>query len=195
MCVHAVCLHSPIHSPAHATAFRSTLWFLPLQAPSPSVLCDRTPAVRRSFNERSTWERRNEEQGEEKDFMGLYFFLQRCHLCRVKRCKAPSLCGGARLALISIAITPQTQKKKKKKRSDALARGGTHPNTPRHTRETVLTAHELSIYHFLYQVKKKKKKKQMGVLHSMLPSREYPLFPLFSLISSALLSLFSLLTP
>lgn len=64
-----VCLHSWIHTS------RSTLWFLPLQAPSPSMLCDQTPAVQQSFNERSTWERRNKEQREEKDFMGLYFFF------------------------------------------------------------------------------------------------------------------------
>lgn len=58
-----------------ATAFRSTLWFLPLQAASPSTLCDRTPAVQQSFNERATRERRNEEQEEEKNFIGLLFFL------------------------------------------------------------------------------------------------------------------------
>lgn len=108
-----------------ATAFRSTLWFLPLQAPSPSTLCDRTPAVQRSFNERSTRERRNEEQEEEKDFMGLYFFFRGTTCAVLRDVKAVSLCGNLRLALISIVITLQTQKI-----SSALARGGIHPNTP-----------------------------------------------------------------
>lgn len=59
----------------HAAAFRSTPWFLPLQAPSPSTLCDRTPAVQRSFNERNHQreEKRGAKGGEE--FHGSIIFF------------------------------------------------------------------------------------------------------------------------
>lgn len=74
-----------------------------------------------------------------------------------------------RLALIRAAITLRTQKRKK---SDALARGGTHPNK--------LIQHIFR--HFPYR--KKKQKIQTGVIACYLG--EKPLVPLFSLISSPL---------
>ena len=92
-----------------------------------------------------------------------------------------------RLALISIAITPQTRTHKNK--WCISRRRHTSKHAPQ-TQETVLTAHTTTFLPFSIP-STKKKKKQMGVLHSMLPRREYPLLPLFSLISSALLSLFS----
>lgn len=86
-------------------SFRSTLWFLPLQAPSSSVLCDRTPAVQQSFNERSTWERRNEEQEDKKDLMGLFFppfSSATCAILRdVKRCPSADVRFWLWLALQS----------------------------------------------------------------------------------------------
>lgn len=75
VCFHFKCIFVCVCVFAFPYSFRSTLWFLPLQAPSPSMLCDRTPAVQQSFNERSTWERRNEEREDEKDFVGLFLFF------------------------------------------------------------------------------------------------------------------------
>lgn len=75
--------------------------FCHFKHPSPSTLCDRTPAVQRSFNERSTWERRRRGSGRRRRRISWVFIylsfppsLHRCHLCRVKRCKAPSPCGS-----------------------------------------------------------------------------------------------------
>lgn len=152
-----ICLHSAIHAP---------IWRMPRHSDPLRDFCHfKHPLLQRSVTEHllysdllmseTTRERRNEEQKEEKNFMGLLFFLlQRCHLCCVKRCKAVSLSGNLRLTLISIVITLQTQKI-----SSALAIGSIHPNmTPlfTHTQETVLAAHEPSIYHFPYWVKKYK---------------------------------------
>lgn len=146
-----VCLHSWIHTS------RSTLWFLPLQAPSPSMLCDQTPAVQQSFNERSTWERRNKEQREEKDFMGLYFFFSwaTCVVFRgLKRHSSAETCIWLWLELQS-----HCGHRRRGKKSDALARGGTHPNT--------LIQHFFR--HFPYR---KNKTKNTNRCHSMLPRRE-----------------------
>lgn len=73
------------------------------------------------------------------------------------------------LALIRAAITLRTQKKREK--SDALARGGTHPNT--------------LIQHFFRHFPYRKKKIQTGVIACYLGEKK-PLVPLFSLISSPL---------
>jgi len=104
------------------------------------------------------------------------FFFSGATCAALRDVKRHPLCGSASssLPLISIAITPHTQKI-----SDALARGGTHPNMhPAHT--TVLTAHT-TLYSPFSIASKKKRKRNKWV--SSIPRREYPLFPLFSLIS------------
>lgn len=91
-------------------------------------------------------------------FIYLFLLLFTAATCAVLRdVKRRPRAEAPRLALISIAITPQTRTHTKI--SDALAGGGTHPNMPPQTQETVLTAHTTACLPFSIPSTKKKRNK------------------------------------
>lgn len=143
-----MCVCVPLFIPIHFV----------ISAPSStfSVLCDLTPAVQQSFNEWSTWETRNGEQ--EKDFIVLFFsFYLGSTTCAVLRDAKPRPSAEARIWLW-LALQSHGRRKKTK----------WCINKRRHTPtlENALTLHTSSLFTIFHT---KLKKRQMSVLHGVLP--------------------------